>query len=281
VGVWHYVNLRTFDRNEALRVLAELRQRAAKGEWHPKVRSRENITLKEFLPEALRAIAPSVKKRTLDGYEAIATKFIAVMGDRPLKSITTRDLTAFIQIRRDEKRKSQTLRNDLFALSAIFQVARQEDHGYMDRNPVRDMEKKPRVERAVPRPLSDLDVMRILKAADERRDFMTPLILRLVINTGLRAGELHGLAWDDVDLGEKLIRLKPGKNYRGRVIPLNRHALDVLGFLTTHMVRTRVGEPQRIVRRQTQHMKYVFCWPDGGTLALAGRSKSAKPACPK
>jgi len=48
--------------------------------------------------------------------------------------------------------------------------------------------------------------------------------------TGMRAGEILGLQWDQVDLEAGLLRLEPGttKNGRGRMIPLVAEAREVL-----------------------------------------------------
>ena len=55
-----------------------------------------------------------------------------------------------------------------------------------------------------------------------------PLILAYW--TGMRAGELLGLQWDQLDLGRGLIRIEPGttKNNQGRLIPLVKEVIKAL-----------------------------------------------------
>lgn len=267
-GRWHNVNLHTFDRDDAKKVLLDLRLRAANGEWRPKAGVPKEKTISQFLPEALEIIRPHVKPKTASGYELIVEIFVKEMGDLPLKVISTREISQYLQKLRDNKRKNSTLRNHLFGLSAIFQVAKGPDFQYIERNPVRDLEKKPPMERPVPRPISEIEIVRILNAADEHWDLVTPLSIRLITNTGMRPIEVHSLKWEAVDLEAKVIRLEPSKNYRGRIVPLNRWALEVLEYLKTHLILTPDGGRHKIVKRRPHQQKYVICRKDGRPMSF-------------
>ena len=51
----------------------------------------------------------------------------------------------------------------------------------------------------------------------------------LVLQTGLRSGELRSLAWTDVDLQHEVLTVQRGKTARARrSVPLNQRALDLL-----------------------------------------------------
>ncbi|WP_202943201.1 integrase [Thiobacillus denitrificans] len=54
---------------------------------------------------------------------------------------------------------------------------------------------------------------------------------RLGIETAMRRGELLGLAWDDVDLKNRVAELRDTKNGEGRRVPLSRAAIKVLRAL--------------------------------------------------
>lgn len=69
-------------------------------------------------------------------------------------------------------------------------------------------------------------------AADEFTDHVMPLVL-LAMNTGLRRGELLGLAWEAIDLKAKRLKVtaSTAKSQRVRYVPLNREALAVVEAL--------------------------------------------------
>ncbi len=72
-------------------------------------------------------------------------------------------------------------------------------------------------------------------ADDEYTDHVLPLVL-LAMNTGLRRGELLGLAWESVDRKEKQIKVtaKTAKSQRVRYVPLNSEAATVVERLHKH-----------------------------------------------
>jgi integrase/recombinase XerD len=93
---------------------------------------------------------------------------------------------------------------------------------------------RPRLPRALPRPISVQDVARILATSDD----VTPAGLRdrAVLETlyaaGLRISELVGLDVDDVDLEEGSVRVL-GKGGKERDVPLGRAACEALDAYLT------------------------------------------------
>jgi integrase len=85
--------------------------------------------------------------------------------------------------------------------------------------------KAPRVPEKPPEVLTEDDLRRLLKACagttfEDRRDVA---IIRLLIDTGMRRGELAGLTVDDVDLDAGLARVL-GKGRRQRIVPFGKKA---------------------------------------------------------
>lgn len=81
--------------------------------------------------------------------------------------------------------------------------------------------RSPRIDAKVVRALSDDQLKRLIKACVgkgfmERRD---EALVRLMVETGMRASEVVGLATTDVDLERGLMTVRRGKGGKGRVVP--------------------------------------------------------------
>jgi integrase len=91
--------------------------------------------------------------------------------------------------------------------------------GWLPRNPVLDVSKGAE-SAGVVRFLSNEERSALLNAAaaDEDPNVHTAIILGL--STGLRAGNLRALTWEDVDFKQKSLRIGDTKNGEGRWVPL-------------------------------------------------------------
>jgi integrase len=83
-----------------------------------------------------------------------------------------------------------------------------------------------KVESRVGRALSVADKLHLLKTAESKPAWQIAyLAAMLALNTTMRAGEIRGLHWRDVDLMNRAITVRRSKTEAGkRVIPLNSDA---------------------------------------------------------
>lgn len=116
-----------------------------------------------------------------------------------------------------------------------------ENEGYIDRNPIRRV-KLPKTPRYVVRPLDEDEVRRLLAALNPRRAAGSRdlAILLLLLDTGIRLGELAGLTVAD---GEAALRDGMlnvfGKGARERLVPLGTTAQSALRrYLHLHRPHT-------------------------------------------
>jgi integrase len=146
-------------------------------------------------------------------------------------------------------RSPATINRYLAALSHMLNVA-VEEWGWLEDSPMRKVssftEPRGRV-----RFLSDDTTdphgetiegerSRLLKACQESSNpYLYPVVV-LALSTGMRQGEIMGLAWDDVDLHQGRITLHETKNGERRVVPLVGKALDLL---KEHAKVRRIGTP--------------------------------------
>jgi site-specific recombinase XerD len=95
-----------------------------------------------------------------------------------------------------------------------------EEEGEIESDPLLGL-KAPKLDAKVTDSLSDDELRRLIKACGgkEFRDRRDDAIVRLMAETGMRSGEVIGLAVDDVDLPRGLVTVRRGKGGKGRVAP--------------------------------------------------------------
>lgn len=94
-------------------------------------------------------------------------------------------------------------------------------------------------------------------------------VIRILVNSGMRPGELSNLKWQDIDW--ELNRLcvasdkwRKTKNRKARFIPMNWELREELLFLQDHLPR-KGGHDKNPFRPRLSHQReYVFCQEDGG-----------------
>src|SRR6201993_618373 len=94
------------------------------------------------------------------------------------------------------------------------------DEGELDANPLLGV-KPPKLDAKVTEALTDDQLKRFIKACNGkdligRRD---EAIVRLMVETGLRAGEVVGMQLADIDLTRGVATIRRGKGGKGRVVP--------------------------------------------------------------
>jgi integrase len=98
----------------------------------------------------------------------------------------------------------------------------------------------PPARRGVPRPVPDRVIVEAMAAADDD----DRAVIALMRMAGLRAAEVAGLAWPDVDLDDAVVLVREGKGGHQREVPMSDELVAVLLALphrTAYVVRRRDG----------------------------------------
>lgn len=95
-----------------------------------------------------------------------------------------------------------------------------EEEGEIDEDPLLGL-KAPKLDAKVTESLTDDELRRLIKACGgkEFRDRRDEAIVRLMAETGMRAGEVCGLTVADIDLNGKRAIVRRGKGGKGRTVP--------------------------------------------------------------
>jgi len=105
----------------------------------------------------------------------------------------------------------------------------------------------------------------LLKAIDESTDIEAANIMRMVLFTGMRRGELFKLQWQDVDFNRGFINIRDPKGKVSQKIPLNEQARVVLNNhpqTADHVFVRGDGKPFTDIRRRVNPIKKAAGIPD-------------------
>lgn len=146
-------------------------------------------TVSELLNQVLKDKESSVKKSTFNLYLFVATsKIYPYFKDKFVDKITPLDMSNFYKINND----TLTNRISLLLLRKVFQIAIIQD--YVKYSPLIITLPTKKKSNYAKQPFTLEEVKILLNCNSKIKNF-----LGISISTGLRAGEVIGLKWDDID----------------------------------------------------------------------------------
>ena len=232
----------TDDETRARARLDEILDQVKRGTWQPPTpikptppRAAEP-TFGEFAELWFKGIAPNLSARGREDYLwALNRHLLPFFTEMLLSEITVQQVDAYRQAKTAEGKLGGTSINKTISrLAQILDLA--VEYGHIQANPARG--RRRRAKSASPRRtyLETEQVIAVLDAAGEldrgstryahngRRAIMATLIL-----TGLRAGELCDLRWQDLDLTNRKLYVRDSKTQAGvRVVPVSPFLRDEL-----------------------------------------------------
>ena len=162
----------------------------------------KNITLEEWLKEWMKVYKkPYISPRTYQGYVEKSKTILEHLGNMQLQKIELYHLQKFIS---DLQNEGKSLRHYYSILKMCFDDAIMCRH--ISLNPTRNL-KLPSMRR------KELNIMTkeeqlVFEGFMKKYRMGTAYIV--LVNTGLRAGELSGLTWKDVDFENKALYVRRG-----------------------------------------------------------------------
>lgn len=219
--------IKTFERKRDAEAWAHtIESECARGTFIDRSEA-EQTTLKEALERYLRKVTPS-KRGQAQEKTRINQLLRHPLASRSLASLKSSDFARFRDDRLTQV-SANTTRLDLALISNLFTVAKK-DWSIPIENPIQGI-RKPKCGKGRDRRLVADEESRLLAAAEDSLAPTLKLCIRLAIETGMRAGELVGLRWEQIDLCDSAISLQTTKNGDPRVVPLTEVAEELLRAL--------------------------------------------------
>ena len=190
-------------KKEALALREEFRQRVEHGLDVAGARSTLGSYFERWLQDH---VARSVSLRTLVGYEQTGRVFAASIASVHLADLRPQHVERALQIYLQTGATNRTAAKHLTVLKAALSHAVR--LRLLPSNPA-DAVTKPRAERREMR-IADADTLRQLLDGCANEDFRR--LIYVAVHTGLRAGELLGLKWSDINWERRALQVLRARN---------------------------------------------------------------------
>jgi len=223
-------SLRTKDRRLAEKLFREIQKEALKGRLIL-LEKQEKIDLETFFHEYLKWAEHHKSPESVRRDRHAFHNFLQAIGNKPLRSVSVRDVERFLTLCLERGRKRSGANVDYRHLKAAFSKA--QEWGYLAANPFAKV-KPLKVPKEPPRYLSPEEVFRVLEALKDDPDFRDVVLFAL--ETGCRRREILNLTTKDLDFAHGFIYLR-GKGERTRAVPMTSRVRELL----KRRCRNRVG----------------------------------------
>jgi integrase len=213
-------------------------------------------TFKDLAIEYIKTSQSTKRAKTISEYQSMLTNHILPkFGNQKLNSITKKDIE---KLHNSLKEMPYRANRILQLLSSMFNLAISWD--WMENNPAKDAKKFKEDRRH--RFLSDNEIAKLIEALNQQQNKANANIIKLILLTGSRKGEVFSARWQDFDF-ENGVWIKPAsltKQNKTSHIPLNKEALQILEEMKKNIIKDENFTPskeEQIISNQT----YLFYNP--------------------
>lgn len=244
--------------------------------------------ISDYIPQFLSYVRVHVKPSTAKRYDQIISHlshFLGTLEDPPIKlSQITPPVIEQYKLYRLGFVKPQTVNYELTCLHHFFRYA--VEMKYIQSNPTQQIKKIRKPQRKAPRFLTKEEILSLLsKCSPGLSD-----IVKVLLNTGMRWGELRNLEWNDIDWNEKVIhiRIKEDWSPKGgeRKVPMNNAVISILkSILAKTPTQWNKNVPNgnnyfaKRLKTGTKRNRWVFTTKTGSQVRQQGTWSAFKLAC--
>jgi len=250
-------SLDTTDWREAQHLEKELIAQASAGKLAPSSQQFARLSFADAADQYIEDRSAHLSSRTICTERERLKPLRAFFSTQRLKRISADNILEFISARKRAGAANRTVNMELGILRRILRRAKR---WHLCADDIRPLPERSEVGRA----LEQSDKEKLLKVAASKPEWqLARLAASLALNTTMRASEIRGLQWRDVNLIERTLTIRRSKTEAGeRVIPLNIDAWSAVMELRQRCKQLFGSEPD----------SQWFLFPHG-----EGQGPTAKP----
>ncbi len=204
--------------------------------------------LKEFI--SYLKYSKNYSENTVESYNRDISEFFSFCEENGVEEFydinVVRYFISYLSIKGD---KGTSINRKISAIRGFFRYLYR--NGYVDKD-ISRLIKSVKEEKKVPSFLSKEEMRKLLDEISYEGDMgiRDKAIIELMYSTGIRASELINITFDDIDMKEKILRVK-GKGNKERMVPFGKHACDAMEeYLKIRGKYARVGEKSLFVGKR-------------------------------
>ncbi len=219
-GQRYRVSLDTTDWREAQKQERKLIAQAEAGKISQPGRALARLAFSIAMERYLTLRVPRLARKTIQTERERSKPLVAYFAAKAVQSIDTDDVLNYFADRNRAGISNATINRERDLLRGVLVKAQR--WNLLEVEELRPLKVEGRIGRA----LSLAEKLHLLKTAESRPEWQIARVAAtLALNTTMRAGEIRGLRWCDVDLMNKVLTVRRSKTEAGkRVIPLNGDA---------------------------------------------------------
>ena len=160
--------------------------------------------------------------------------FLATHGVTEASGVTSDHLETFKQNLKDEKYTLKSISRKLNSIKSFFKYLI--STGAVATSPATSVS-HPKYEITPPRVLSPLEYRALRDAA--KGDIRMYAIVEILLQTGLRIGELAGIQLQDISIEKSTLKIRAYESHDARKVPLNKTAKDAIELYVKDRPRTK------------------------------------------
>lgn len=247
-----WIRIGKVDKKQARKVLKQLELDFTKGKLN--LSPTKNILLYDYLNEYLKFSKTNKARNTYRLELGIANNLKSFYGNIMLTELNNKSIEDYKSERVSKGLKPNSTNRELMIIR--FLLGKAKDWEYIDNIPkisVLKVPKKP------PKFLSVEDANKLIASSN----MWLRAIILLLLNTGMRIGEVLELKFSDIDLDKGVILATSKKTKDYRVIPINKNLESILEWYTKYYVNPRT---MKVSIRHASQKEYIFCHPDGSSI---------------
>lgn len=181
-------------------------------------------TNQQLLAQFLNSLATSKSPSTLKNYRLDLQKFVHFIGSKQVTNLDTVDIQAYFNHLTKQKRGAATMQRHLSSLRQFYKYLIKQ--GLVSKSPLMEIQlAQPKTSNQVIALSKDQQVSLVRLVSDQfsRREM---IIIRLLMEVGLKPQELLNLKWDDFDVNSRTLRIKSNQNER--IVPISKDLVEML-----------------------------------------------------